>query len=119
MASANPRSTRAKRSLRRRQSTVRARLGSNRSETNSRRRRAARFSARAESSASKGIASKAQNQAGAPKFICVRSWQLFPNGLRQEQLREEQPQPRHDTGREQIAVLLILFHRHRRFLQLV
>src|SRR5688500_15514114 len=119
MASAKPRSTKAKRSLRRRQSTVRARSGSNRSETNSRRRRAARRSARAKSSTSNGIASKAQNQDGAPKFICVSSRQLFPDRLRQEQLCEEQPQARHDTGREQIAVLLILFHRHRRLLQLV
>src|SRR5688572_32063691 len=106
MASANPTSTRAKRNLRRRQSTVRARLGSKRSETNSRRRRAARRSARAKSSPSNGIASKAQNQYGAPKFIFVPSRQLLPNCLRQEQLREEQAQPCHDAGREQIAVLL-------------
>src|ERR1043166_10035778 len=48
-----------------------------------------------------------------------QSWQLFPNRLRQQKLRDEETQPGRDARRKEIAVLLIFFYRDRRFLELV
>src|SRR6267143_2437530 len=47
------------------------------------------------------------------------SWQFFPNRLRQQNLSEQQTARAHDADGKQIAILLILFHAHGRFLNLV
>src|SRR5438128_7648936 len=96
------------RRTRRERFTAVASRGSNRAETNSRRRATPRCSARTNRAAKMGIPSNAQNHSGAPKFIrSTRSRQFLPNRLRQQKLRDQQPGAAHDAKWKQIAVLLI------------
>src|SRR5438270_6132207 len=113
--------SKANRNTRRERFTVAASCGSNRGETNSRSLAIPRCSARANNNARTGITASAQNQIGAPKLIrsASSSRQFFPNGLRQQKLRDEQAAAAHDAKRKQVAVLLIFFHCHGRFLHLV
>src|ERR1700730_9820936 len=109
------------RKMRRERFTVADSWGSNRGETNSRNRTAARCSARTNKSARIGIATNAQNQIGAPKLIrsTASSWEFFPDGLRQYELGNEKTAAAHNAKRKQIAILLIFFDGHRRSFQLV
>src|SRR2546423_15541185 len=113
--------SKANRKTRRPRFTVAASCGSKRGETNSRSLTIPRCSARANSNARTGITASAQNQIGAPKLIrsTSSSRQFFPNGLGQQKLRDEQAAAAHDAKRKQISVLLILFHGHGGFFQLV
>src|SRR5205823_13842796 len=49
----------------------------------------------------------------------LSSWQFLPNRLRQHNLRDQQTESAHKAKRKQIAILLILFYIHDRFLELV
>src|SRR5581483_6089862 len=89
------------------------------------------------------ISSKAQNHSGAPKVMRLIDWlkrvaamkvrgvslgsawrealsrQFFPNRLGQQNLRQQQAAAAHQTEWKQIAILLVFFYAHGRFLQLV
>src|ERR1700737_4618261 len=120
-AKASPSISRPNRKTRLPRFTVAASCGSSRGETNSRSRAIPRRSARANNSARTGITSSAQNQIGAPKLIrsTSPSRQFLPDRLRQQKLRHQQTAAAHEANRKQVAVLLIFFHGHGRFLHLV
>src|SRR6266853_1920233 len=133
MAKARPASCNANLSTRRGRFTDPASWGSNRAETNSRKRMIPRRSARMNNATSAGIKSSPQSHCGAPKLMRSTrfppegqpisaisfSWQFLPDRLRQQNLGDQQTATAHQAKREEIAILLVLFHAHGRFFQFV
>src|SRR5438034_5793604 len=78
-------------------------------------------SARINNATSAGIKSSPQSHCGAPKVIgsIASSRQFLPDRLRQQDLSDQQTATAHQAEREEIAILLVFFHTHGRFFQLV
>src|SRR5262245_33556193 len=131
MARARPSNCKENLSTRRARFTVPASCGSSRAETNSCNRLNPRCPARTNNATKSGIRSNHQSHCGVPKLIefvealnrpsveAGSSWQLRPHGLRQQNLRQQQPATAHETQRKKVAVLLIFLHANGRLLQRV
>src|SRR5437762_12692726 len=78
-------------------------------------------SARINNATSAGIKSSPQSHCGAPKLIgsISSSRQFLTDRLRQQDLSDQQTATAHHAEREEIAILLVFFHTHGRFFQLV
>src|SRR5437762_12294925 len=78
-------------------------------------------SARINNATSAGIKSSPQSHCGAPKLIgsISSSRQFLPDRLRQQNLSDQQTATAHQAKWEEITILLVFFHAHGRFFQLV